>query len=88
MATDVSKLKAQIRTLDRAEQEEVLHALIEALDPSCDAEVEAAWMDEIQRRCDEIDAGTAVLIPAETVYARIFNELGLENDICKLHRGR
>lgn len=36
-----------------------------------DAEVEAAWDQEIQRRLAEIDNGTAKLIPAEDVFAEV-----------------
>jgi putative addiction module component (TIGR02574 family) len=36
-----------------------------------DAEVEAAWDQEIQRRLAEIDNRTAKLIPAEDVFAEV-----------------
>ena len=36
-----------------------------------DAEVEAAWDDEIKRRIAEIDSGTARPIPAEEVFAEV-----------------
>ena len=36
-----------------------------------DAEVEAAWDEEIKRRIAEIDNGTARLIPAEEVFAEV-----------------
>ena len=36
-----------------------------------DAEVEAAWDEEIQRRLAEIDNGTAKLIPADEVFAEV-----------------
>ena len=36
-----------------------------------DAEVEAAWDEEIKRRIAEIDSGAAKLIPAAEVFADI-----------------
>jgi putative addiction module component (TIGR02574 family) len=36
-----------------------------------DDEVEAAWDEEIRIRIDDIDAGTAKLIPAEEVFAQV-----------------
>ena len=36
-----------------------------------DADVEAAWDEEIKRRVAEIGNGTAKLIPAEKVFAEI-----------------
>lgn len=36
-----------------------------------EAEIEAAWGDEIKRRLDEIDSGAVELIPMEDVLARM-----------------
>lgn len=36
-----------------------------------DDEVEAAWAEEIRLRIADIDAGTAKLIPADEVFAKI-----------------
>jgi putative addiction module component (TIGR02574 family) len=79
MATDLATLIAEVRTLERSEQEQVLRALMEEFDSSSAAEVEAAWLDEIRRRSAEIDAGRARLIPAEAVYASILNRLSHAN---------
>ena len=38
-------------------------------DGSTEAELEAAWGDEIQRRLDEIDSGAVEMIPLEEVLA-------------------
>ena len=40
-------------------------------DSSTEAEIEAAWSDEIKRRLDEIDSGKVELIPLEEVIARM-----------------
>ena len=36
-----------------------------------EAEIEAAWGDEIKRRLDEIDSGAVEMIPLEDVLARM-----------------
>ena len=36
-----------------------------------DEEIEDAWGVEIKRRLDEVESGTAKLIPAEEVFAEI-----------------
>ena len=46
--------------------------LIETLDPSPEADVEAAWSEEIKRRLAEVDAGTMELIGWEEVRAELF----------------
>ena len=48
--------------------------LIETLDPVWEADVEAAWSEEIERRVAEIDAGTVELIAWEDVRAELFGE--------------
>ena len=55
---------------------ELAHRLIQSLDgplPTAaeQAEIDAAWADEIQRREKEIDEGKAELIPFEDVMAEI-----------------
>jgi len=44
-------------------------------DGSTEAEREAAWSDEIKHRLDEIDAGSAELIPGELVMERMFAKI-------------
>jgi putative addiction module component (TIGR02574 family) len=43
--------------------------LIESLEPAPEAEVEAAWSEEIAQRLTELDAGTVETIPWEEVRA-------------------
>lgn len=40
------------------------------------AEVERAWEEEIRRRLDDVDAGTAELIPAGQVFAELRARVG------------
>jgi putative addiction module component (TIGR02574 family) len=60
--------RAKELSLDERVQlaEEILATVHEA-----DDEVDAAWDAEIRRRVAEIENGTAELIPAEEVFARL-----------------
>jgi len=60
---------AQLPERDRATLEGLL---IETLDPVSEADVEAAWSEEIRRRVAEVDAGTAELISWDEVRSELF----------------
>jgi putative addiction module component (TIGR02574 family) len=47
--------------------------LIESLEAEPDPDVEAAWAAEIERRVQEIDAGTVKTIPWEEVRQRLLD---------------
>jgi putative addiction module component (TIGR02574 family) len=66
--------------LSEKERADVAYQLIRSLDgaePSAaeQAEIDAAWAVEIERRIREIDDGTAKLTPAEEVFAEIEQRL-------------
>ena len=71
MTTLVEELAQKARTLsleDRARlAEDLLASLEDGSEPA--SEVEAAWDHEIRQRVEEVESGTAKLIPAEDVYA-------------------
>lgn len=71
MARAISDLEREIRTLDRPEQERLLRALLEELDGPADPDSDRAWLDEVQRRSAEFDAGLVKSIPAEEVFERV-----------------
>ena len=56
--------------LGAEERARIAHELIQSLEPG-DADAPAAWSDEIRRRVDEIETGTAELEDWETVRARL-----------------
>jgi hypothetical protein len=76
MARPVAIIQQEIRDLTSAEKEELLAMLIEELDGSPDEGVEAAWLEETERRSREIDSGAVECIPAKDVFARIDKILG------------
>ena len=54
--------------LSRESRAFLAEKLLESLDYEEVSEVSPEWMEEIRRRCREIDDGTAKLIPAEQVF--------------------
>jgi putative addiction module component (TIGR02574 family) len=75
MARAVSEIEKEIRNLARPEQEQLLRALLEELDGPADPDAEQVWLDEVQRRSAEFDAGLIKAIPAEEVFARVRSRL-------------
>ena len=69
MARAVADIEQEIRSLPDAEKERLLRALLEELDGAPDAGADQAWLEEIQRRSREFDAGLVEAIPAEMVLA-------------------
>lgn len=74
MATHFEQIEALALALPIKERSELAHRLIVSLDGEPEGtpeEIANAWDEEITRRVAEIDAGTAVLIPEEDVFAEI-----------------
>ncbi len=67
---DAARILEEALTLSTDERARLAHELIHSLEPE-DADAEAAWGEEIKRRVDEIEAGTAELEDWETVRARL-----------------
>jgi putative addiction module component (TIGR02574 family) len=58
--------------LPEGERALIAGALIDSLDPTCDADYESAWGDEIARRIAGLDRGERKTIPWAEVRARVF----------------
>jgi len=67
MARAITDIEDEIRRLPAKAQERLLHVLLEELDGPPDPDVEAAWLEEIQRRSRQIDDGSVTAIPAKEV---------------------
>jgi putative addiction module component (TIGR02574 family) len=67
---DRARVLEDALTLPVEDRARVAHELLRSLDPD-DGDVTAAWTDEIQRRIDEIEAGTAELDDLDTVRSRL-----------------
>lgn len=70
MSTLVEELSQKALSLSPEERVRLAEELLATVQ-TFDAEVEAAWDEEIKRRVAEIDNGTAKLIPAEEVFAEL-----------------
>ena len=70
MSTLVEELSQKARALPPEERVRLAEELLATVQ-EVDAEVDAAWDEEIRRRVAEIDSGTAKLIPAEEVFAEV-----------------
>ena len=67
--------------LSQADRDWLAHELLHhPSDGSTEAEIEAAWGEEIKRRLDEIDSGNAKLIPGELVVERMFAKVAAHRD--------
>lgn len=75
MARAVAEIEKEIRALSPGEQGQLLRALLEELDGPPDADVEQAWLDEVQRRSRELDEGTVKPIPSDEVFAKLRADL-------------
>ncbi len=71
MARNLDDIKKELMALPERERARLAQELIVSLDEGdqhlSQQEWEAAWMAEVQRRMDAIDAGDASLIPHEMV---------------------
>ena len=75
MARAITEIEAEIRSLSPQAQERLLHVLLEELDGPPDANAEAAWLEEVQRRSRELDGGLVETIPAQEVFAKLRKRL-------------
>lgn len=75
MARAIAEIEDEIRRLPAREKERLLQVLLEELDGPSDADAEAAWLEEVQRRSSEIDEGLVETIPAEEVFAKLRERL-------------
>ena len=71
MSTLVEELSAKARTLSPEDRARLAEDLLASLEPSPESSTAAedAWEQEIARRVEEVNAGTAKLVPAQEVYA-------------------
>ena len=67
MARALADIERDILELNEKERTELLRKLIDNLDAPGDADTEAAWLKESERRLGEIESGTARTFPADDV---------------------
>jgi putative addiction module component (TIGR02574 family) len=52
------------------------HKLLESLDAPSEAEADASWLNEAERRASEIDSGAVPLVPSDEVSRKARTLLG------------
>lgn len=73
--TKSKSIIASALRLPREERARVAREIIASLDDPADQNVEAAWLAEVERRLDEVERGTAELVPWDTVRQRVEERL-------------
>lgn len=71
MSTDVAEIEAKIKSLSREDKTDLIRALIAELDGPGDSGAERAWLEEAQRRHQEIVDGKVQPVPGERVFANL-----------------
>jgi putative addiction module component (TIGR02574 family) len=70
MSSLIDELSRKAQSLSPEDRVRLAEELLSSVQDS-DEEIEAAWEEEIKRRLEEVENGTAKLIPAEEVFAEI-----------------
>ncbi len=68
MARKVEEIERDIQALSDDERIHLLRDLVADLDGNPDQGVEKAWMEEAQRRFQELQQGVVKAVPAEEVF--------------------
>ena len=71
MATDIAEIEARIRGLSPEERRSLIRTLIADLDAPADTDVGRAWIEETQRRHQELIDGSVEPVPGERVFANL-----------------
>jgi hypothetical protein len=74
MTQQVARLLQDALLLPEGERGDLAAALIESLDPAVDDDAEAAWGEEIRQRVEELDQGSARVVPWSEARRRIMED--------------
>jgi putative addiction module component (TIGR02574 family) len=75
MPKDFMSVFRDAAELSESDRAALAGLLIESLETEADPDVEAAWAAEIERRVQELEAGTVKSIPWEEVRQRLLDRL-------------
>ena len=73
MASTPKDLYERAMNLTDQDRAELVGLLLETLDIEQETGVEAAWLEEIERRVADLDSGAAKSVPWSEVRARVFD---------------
>jgi putative addiction module component (TIGR02574 family) len=68
-------LRQEALSLPRDERAVLARELLESLDEPFDADADAAWLEEVERRSAAVEAGVVELEPSDVVRDRITKRL-------------
>ena len=66
----IKEIEAEIKNLDLKDRATLAKWIVESLDELSEAEVEALWAEEAERRLDELERGLVTEVPAKEVIRR------------------
>ena len=72
---EATTLLEQVLSLPERDRAEIATRLLESLDPETQQDVDDAWIEEIERRCAAVDAGTLGTSDWKDVRARIERDI-------------
>jgi putative addiction module component (TIGR02574 family) len=75
MARDVTELFREASQLPESERADLAGRLLQSLHGEAEADLEAAWAEEIERRVGDIDSGAVTTIAWEDVRAKLYARL-------------
>jgi putative addiction module component (TIGR02574 family) len=75
MNRTLDQIAEEAMTLSTEERVELADRLWASLDEAQRAEYDRAWAEEVERRVDEVNAGTVHTIPASEVFAEMEQRL-------------
>ena len=75
-STPLERIRAEALNLAISERADLAHALVSSLDGMPESDAGEAWIVEILRRLQEIDAGTAELVDREEFRRRMRGRKG------------
>jgi hypothetical protein len=76
MARAVPDIYEDIQALSDSEKQDLLRTLVADLDAPADPDVERAWLEEAQRRYQELVEGKVKGVPGHLVFERLRSRLG------------
>lgn len=75
MAKPLDELESAALRLPTDARARLAERLLSSLEPECDADAEALWLAEAERRLNEIEQGEVRTIPADDVIAEMRSRL-------------
>jgi len=71
MSVEIEEIAEKALMLSPSARAHLAEILLESLDYEEDFAISPEWMDEIRRRCREIDSGEVELLPGEEAMAAL-----------------